>query len=46
MSRVVVTERDAFEITRRATDSIGLTKRDVVWRLAFEYEICGLFCGK
>ena len=42
VSRVIVAERDTFEITRRARNSIGLTERNVVRRLAFKDEICRL----
>ncbi len=40
--RVIVAERDAFQVTRRASDRAGLTKRNVVRSLTFEDEISGL----
>ena len=46
VSRVIVAEGDAFEITRRPTDSIGMSKRNIVRWLAFEDEVCGLFGRK
>jgi|ETNmetMinimDraft_12_1059888.scaffolds.fasta_scaffold203232_2 hypothetical protein len=46
VSRVIVTERDAFEVIWRAADVIGLTERNIVRWLTFQYEICGLFGRK
>ncbi len=43
MDRMVIAERDAFEIARRAADVFGLTESDVVRCLAFEDEVCRLF---
>jgi hypothetical protein len=42
---MAVAERDAFELTGRATNGISLAERNVVRRLAFKYEIGGL-CGR
>jgi len=39
MSRVIVAERDTFEVARRPSNSIGLTESNIVRRLTFEYEI-------
>jgi hypothetical protein len=44
--RVIVTERDAFEIAGRACDSVSLTKRNVVRWAAFKNHIGGLFGRK
>jgi hypothetical protein len=44
MGRVIVTERNAFESTWRTADHFGLTKGNIVRRLAFENEICRLLC--
>ncbi len=44
MDRMVVAERDAFEIARRATDVFGLTESHVVRRFTFEYKVGRLFC--
>ena len=46
MSRVVIAERDTFKITRRASNSVCLTERNVVRRLAFEDKICRFGGGK
>jgi hypothetical protein len=43
MSRVVVTERNTFEIARRAADNLGLAERDIMRRLSLKYEIGRLF---
>jgi hypothetical protein len=37
---VIVTKRDAFEITGRACNSVGLAERNIVRRAAFKYEVC------
>lgn len=42
MRRVIVAERDAFQVARRASDRVCLAKRNVVRSLTFEDEISGL----
>ena len=39
VNRMIVTKGDAFEIVWRTANRLGLTKRNIVRRLAFEYEI-------
>ena len=40
--RVIITERDTFEFTRRSSNRLGLPKCYIVRRFAFEDEIGGL----
>lgn len=40
---VIVAERDAFEIAGRAANGFSLTKRNIVWWLAFKDEVSRLF---
>jgi hypothetical protein len=46
VSRVIVAERDAFEITWRAANRFRMAKCNIVRRFTFEDEICGLFGRK
>lgn len=39
----VVAKRNALEIAGGASDVVGLAEGNVVWRLAFEDEVCRLF---
>ena len=44
MDRVVVAERNAFEVARRPPDVFGLTESHIVRYFAFEDEVRRLFC--
>lgn len=44
MDRVVVAERNAFEIARRPPDVFGLTESHIVRCFTFEDEVRRLFC--
>lgn len=44
MNRMVIAERDTFEVARRGTGVFGLTEGHVVWSFAFKDEIGRLLC--
>ena len=44
MNRMVIAERDTFELARRGTGVFGLTEGHVVWSFAFKDEIGRLLC--